>query len=46
MDWNKKVHGNIEKIFLVIAERSEKVERNSNEGAELKEGRGCEERDQ
>ena len=46
MDWNKKVHGNMEKILVVNGERSGKVGRNSKEGAELKEGRGCEERAQ
>ena len=39
MDWNKKVHGNMDKRFLVVAKRGEKVERHNIGGAELKEGR-------
>lgn len=46
MDWNKKVHGNMDKRFLVVAKRVEKVERHNIGGAELKEGSGCKEKDQ
>lgn len=39
MNWNKKVYGNMDKRFLVIAEKGEKVERNSIGGAELNDRR-------